>query len=382
MCQFRPDNCPSSRSQASKQRSVACSSATERSGLDNAVPPPEVVLAPTSASVTLGSDFHDAAGRLWTCTGKAKFENIDPEAMLKNANKGPSSISSPGPVPPTTVAELAEQLRPVRLVGEYEYRLAEPDTALAEKIMAMATPPETPGRMPSTEALAGFDLSTSVSPQHVFYWPNDDRTAYYPGAASAVGHLSQVCTIAMIGPSTALCAAHCFYSQGAWINGGVVAMAARNYGSSSSTASTPYGTYNSDSVTIPGAWISGAGALGSSQSGASPAAHPAMDWDFAVLEFAPTRSPGNQVGAWFGTSTNRASGYLQNIVAYPSDKPYRSQWRVSGYYSSQSGARFVNYMDIYGGESGACVYWHDGGSGYYCTGIVSSYWTSNTTGAT
>ncbi len=84
----------------------------------------------------------------------------------------------------------------------------------------------------------------------------------------------------MIGPSTALCAAHCFFNNG-WILSNSI-----TFGANTAAPTAPFGSFLADSLTLPGEWNA-----------------TEWDWDFAVLEFSPTRPDlGRQTG-WFGTGT-------------------------------------------------------------------------------
>lgn len=325
-------------------------------------------LGPNIANVVLGEDFTDEYGRLWTCEGKATFINVDnPDSMFVTGDQA-TPLSPPSPPPESlSSAELAELVRPVRLVGGYEYRLAQPDTLLAQKILAMQKPPETAARSGGTSPPAALAAGQLLQPQFII--GSDDRWLTYAGP---YGRVQQNCTFAMIGPSTALCAAHCFYQNGAWISGGLLWLSVYNLGNSPGNAVFPNGVggWYAASLTIPTAWTTGAGMNNPVQ---TPANHSGMDWDFAVLEFSPTRYPGYTSG-WYGTKAS-ISGTLRE-VGYPMDKVLWSQWGIGGSFSSQSGARYVHYMDIYGGESGSCFY---DLSDTRCTGIVSSVWNNGVT---
>jgi hypothetical protein len=207
----------------------------------------ETMLGPTSADAT-GQDFIDGWGRRWIAIGKVVLKKIDvaeTEKERRNADYRPP----PEPDPRTlSVRDLAERLRPRRLVGGYEYRLEQPDFEVAEKILAMEKPPCTEG---FRSAEARFVVGT------------DDRVRlkaprFWPGSANA--YLTQTCTATMIGPSTALCAAHCFYQNG-WIESGSI-----TFGADTVAPTAPFGSFLADSLTLPGAWN-----------------NTEWDWDFAVL---------------------------------------------------------------------------------------------------
>ena len=243
-----------------------------------------------------------------------------------------------------SVAELAAKLRPRRLVGEFEYELAEPDFLLAEKIMKAreTIAPDTDPHGPLQENQQnGTSVQLGLGPR-VISFP-DDRTQTPNAAispASAYGWVSVTgCTATLIGPSTAISAAHCFYGPGGWITSGAISFGANNIGG---VQSTPYGSYYADSLTLPGGWIS------------APYSHSV--WDFAVLEFSPTRYPGYSTG-WVGTSQS-TTGY-QTMFGYHGDKPSMSQWFDGGYYTSGSAtgtnAFYAFDLDTTFHNMGACL---------------------------
>ena len=150
----------------------------------------------------------------------------------------------------------------------------------------------------------------------------------------------------MIGPSTALCAAHCFYQNG-WITSTGI-----TFGADTVAPTAPFGTFLADSLTLPGAWN-----------------NTEWDWDFAVLEFSPTRPDlGRQTG-WFGTGQNFNGA--KTMIGYPNDKPVPSPWIRSGTFTAAPGSRYEHNLDVIPGDSGAGVY--DNGDDR-CNGIQSTQW--------
>jgi V8-like Glu-specific endopeptidase len=155
----------------------------------------------------------------------------------------------------------------------------------------------------------------------------------------------------MIGPSTALSAAHCFYrvSLGGWIGTSGI-----TFGADTVAPNAPFGSFNSDSLTLPGAWND----------------YGDWDWDFAVLEFSPTRPDiGRQTG-WFGTSENFNGA--KTLIGYSGDKPTPSPWIRGGTFTATVGSRYEHNLDIIPGDSGACSY---NNADNRCNGIQSSQWT-------
>ena len=281
------------------------------------------MLGPTSADAT-GKDFIDAKGRRWIAVGKVVPNEINvAETEAHNHNNHPASPPPPQTLP---VQYLAEKLRPRQLVGGYEYRLEQPDFDLAEKILFGGTPRPTdsfrPPNMMVPEFIIGADTRIQLATPGV-----------YPGSAFA--HLSQTCTATMIGPSTALCAAHCFYNQNGWIQSQSITFGADTVPPG---PGAPFGSSLADSVTLPGAW-----------NGTD------WDWDFAVLDFG-TSSLGRSTG-WFGTEANDGTSAptdSQTIIGYPFDKPVPSSWLKVGSYTAASGARYEHNIAVVSGDSGAC----------------------------
>ena len=311
------------------------------------------MLGPTSAH-EVGTDFTDARGRRWVATEQIERREVDILDMEKE-RRTPDPAASAPPDPRTMAREdLAHALQPRRLVGDYEYRLDEPDYELADQIRSMAEPPATEGSWGEKSAFARAKYLTGpgVSPPPAgFVIGVDDRSRvdspqYFPGSAFA--YLSQGCTATMIGPSTALCAAHCFYQNG-WIS-----TASVTFGANTSNPTAPYGSFVFDSITMPGEWNA-----------------TEWDWDFAVLEFSPSRPDiGRQTG-WFGTGQNFNGG--KTMIGYPSDKPVPSSWIKSGSFTAAPGSRYEHNIDVIPGDSGAGTY--DNGDGRV-NGIQSTQWYS------
>lgn len=296
-------------------------------------PGDEPMLGPTSADSN-GKDFIDAKGRRWISMGKVQFKKVD----IADYEKRQTDERKPT-YESLTLDQLAEALRPRRLVGDVEYRLEKPDYELAAKIMkggkVRATNNKIPPEVSAPPFIVGGDDRTRITTPRV--WPG-----------SPFGYLGQTCTLTMIGPSTALSAAHCFYNNG-WIATPSLTLAA-----DTNNPTAPFGSFMADSLTLPGQWNSNE-----------------WDWDFAVLEFSPSRRPGTQTG-WYGTEESTAG--TQTMIGYPNDKPIPSQWIKRGTYSAFPGARYEHNLDVIPGDSGACTY----NSADRCTGIQSTQWRTST----
>lgn len=300
------------------------------------------MLGPTRDAV--GEDFTDILGRRWSLVGKVVAKEVNVAEAAKQ-RRDPDDYPPPGPDPRRLSRdELAEQLRPRRLVGGYEYRLERPDYEIADRILAMKEVPDTRAAM--GDASGYGKLRFVVGPddrQRV------DNPAAFPGSAFA--YLApQNCTATMIGPSTALCAAHCFFSNG-WILSNSI-----TFGANTVAPTAPFGSFLADSLTLPGAWNASE-----------------WDWDFAVLEFSPTRpNLGRQTG-WFGTGQNFNGA--KTMIGYATDKPMPSSWIKTGTFTAAPGSRYEHNIDVIPGDSGAGVYHTDDNR---CNGIQSTQWfTSN-----
>ena len=104
------------------------------------------MLGPASVDAT-GEDYIDGWGRRWIAEGEVVPQEIDVAAT--DEARTVDYVPPPEPDPRTlSVEELAEKLRPRRLVGGYEYRLEQPDYEVAEKILAMEEPPYTDAFQP------------------------------------------------------------------------------------------------------------------------------------------------------------------------------------------------------------------------------------------
>jgi V8-like Glu-specific endopeptidase len=310
------------------------------------------MLGPTSVDAA-GEDFNDAWGRRWIAVGEVVPQEIDVGGMEERINA--DYLPPPEPDPQSlSVEELAEKLRPRRLVGGYEYRLEQPDYIVAEKILAMVEPPSTVGFQPTEAPGARFVIGPDDRMQ-----VRDTRT--YPASANA--YLSQNCTATMIGPSTALCAAHCFYQNGSWIESRSI-----TFGAQIVAPTAPFGSFLADSVTIPNAWIT-------SSTASVPQANWGWDWDFAVLEFSPTRPDIGRLTGWLGVDFNNLIGFPHIVIGYPLDKQpfFPTSWIKSGIYTATPGSRYEHNIDIVSGDSGAGAYFISSADGMpYCSGIQST----------
>lgn len=232
----------------------------------------------------------------------------------------------PGPDPRTMSREqLAEKLRPGRLVGGYEYRLDEPDFETADLILGTEDVPNTPESLGTKSAFA--------RPKYII-GPDDrrrvDNPRFFPGSANA--HIAtQNCTATMIGPSTALCAAHCFFNDG-WIPSRSI-----TFGADTNAPTAPFGSFLADSLTLPGAWNHPATGTGISQFWSSARQGPASETKLAGSEPARTSTVGKPVSAIQPTNPFRRNG------SRAEHSPLRSEGAISTTLTSFPGTAVPGY---------------------------------------
>lgn len=320
------------------------------------------------------SDFYDVKGRRWRWRGRANF-GMPPSGASKEANDRPLSIvdgvRGPSPINiELTRDTLARDLRPLRLIGQDEYILEDLDFELADRILAMAVPPSTTprtaGQAPQRldASFGTYEWSSGLGPQKII-GSNDTWRIFYPGTTAnwfyphawvpnntpGVGGTGGSATL--IGRSTAMSAAHVFYSSGSWIpNHGFGFGADRT---ASNAIVQPLG-FPGATITIPGGW----------------AAWQDHAYDYAVVEFSShaLSHPGDTTG-WYGTSAyaTKPSGANIYILGYPFAFPFLSPSMIAAASSSgtanHDNGTFRHWLDMEEGMSGACIFLDY----HYCFGI-------------
>ncbi len=289
--------------------------------------------------------------------GPAHFVESEPETPILHSGSPPRepSLSYEG----MSEDELAEKIRPVQLLGGYEYRLAEPDRLLARRIREMTVVPTTDAHAPQAmasqvdAAVPPVNLGAGqLEPLHIF--PPDERInatwgSVYP--MSATGHQFTTgggCSTFLIGPTTGVIAAHCLYKYG-WKTpvvapnnqapgGYSTGIAYGAYDSTGSSPTTPFSRWDEISVTVPNGWI---------------ATSNDWTWDFAIIEWAPVHNPGNYTG-WLGTESS-FDGY-RYLYGYSGDKPICTSMFRGGTMAYVNSAEYVHYVDAIGGDSGGAFY--------------------------
>lgn len=264
--------------------------------------------------------------------------HLEEKDFIPTSDNDERRIPEPGPsdeeIASWSDEEFARQIAPVRLVGGTdEYRLAEPDIELARRIRAGDVPQSSPPSQeaPPLEDELSITGGPAVDPTRGKILGIDDRSVVgsptvYPFSTSLVmndGPLvptppgeSSKCSGTLIGPSTALSAAHCYYAANegwrapmTWALGRKTTRVRRT----NFSYSTAYGpTWQCYWVTIPTGAMTNTFTLN----------------DYAVMEFANdypncNLQPGNQVG-WLGWMVATPSQMLAApsvLRSYPSQPP-------------------------------------------------------------
>lgn len=338
--------------------------------------------ATTRAREVHGKDFIDARGRRWQHVKKATFLSEPEQIAALEKYEKPQTVapSKEKDESAMTLDELAEALRATTLIGEHEYRLAEPDYEGARRVLAhrersaRAKPVE---RAPSAEPAESDDdvVPEELIPRGLdgadnrFQHRNNTEYPFRTQVWLTNGNKTSRCSGTLIGPRHMISAAHCFHSNSGGSSGwldlkhwapGVDSQDSNRYsykpGSNypSTAATLIEGCYL---VTIPSRF-----AEGSTDD----------QYDYAVVEFQCNYRPGNAVG-WIGVAKPDNSdlngqkvygyGYPRGVVSDfgcpgDSDCNWPQIWGMGHTGSlTYSGSTEVQYdVDTSGGQSGMGMY--------------------------
>jgi V8-like Glu-specific endopeptidase len=238
--------------------------------------------------------------------------------------------------------QLAESLRPVVLKDGHEY-IGEPSTEFITHLRKTETVRQTKAFSPLLRAPSERLDAKSIRPMSGIIGSDNrvvrrDNTEYPWSTIVYSG-----CSGTMIGPSTALTAAHCVHNGTNWLTLPTFAPGT-DY---QDTNSYPFGQFGCYTVSIPTAYINNRG--GDAR------------FDYAVIEFAgcgdfPGRSTGWK-GIWVAPD-NVITGNLMYLYGHPSDKVQPQIWGNEGV--GILNGQYINFfMDAWFGDSGAGLYVYD-----------------------
>jgi V8-like Glu-specific endopeptidase len=162
------------------------------------------------------------------------------------------------------------------------------------------------------------------------------------------------CTATLIGPFTAITAAHCVYvhDKGGWIKQMLFIPGVTD------PESAPFGTYDWENINILKGYID-------NYDGTNYGS--AMPWDMAVITLA--EDAGNQLG-WMGFRVDDASDWDADIIGYPGDKPDGTMWSNSCKIKADQFGDLIYWheCDTFAGSSGSSM-WEDQKGDLYIRGI-------------
>ncbi|MCH9688424.1 MAG: trypsin-like peptidase domain-containing protein [Deltaproteobacteria bacterium] len=320
------------------------------------------------------AEITDSRGQVLKLQGPAQYEIIETDSIPTVVQEEATE-----PTRPLTREQLANDLRGVRLVDGHEYRVEQPDYAMADRILAGMQ-----GRLDTLPSNAeAIDELTAQEPRGVngsdnrIYKSNNFSYPYRPLVFSEVG-----CSGTMIGPHTMVTAAHCVYNTGnnSWLKVWDTAQGQERWprfatGVDGRDANpVPNGWRQCYDVTVPGGWVSK-----SSNNLAS-----ASQYDYAVVDFYSRCGdrPGDQSG-WLGTmvaseGTIESEGhylygypqFTHGVLRYTSSPPNMEAeiWGMSRspgqlYINSPSWQLKYNH-DTSGGQSGMGTWYVEDGTGW------------------
>jgi V8-like Glu-specific endopeptidase len=163
------------------------------------------------------------------------------------------------------------------------------------------------------------------------------------------------CTATLIGPYTAVTAAHCVFvhEKGGWIKQMLFIPGLTD------PESAPFGTYDWENINILKGYIE-------NYDGTNYGS--AMPWDLAVITL--QEDAGNQLG-WIGFRVDDASDWDATIIGYPGDKPDGTMWKTTCTIKSDQFADLIYWheCDTFAGSSGSSMFEDAGGGDLYVRGI-------------
>ncbi|WP_328712237.1 hypothetical protein [Nocardia salmonicida] len=294
-------------------------------------------------------------GQPLTLVGDAKFS---PNSVYPRVE--PPYGDELGPVLEMSDYELAEALRPVIYNDGKEYTTEAPTTTFVELLRE-----DRERRTASYTALSRsrseqLDSSSLHALSGIIGSDNRvmrrDNTVYPMSTvaylALANGGYSGSAT--MVGPSTAVTAAHVVHNGTNWLPFASVAPGTDRQ----DPTPMPFGSHGGYNVTVPGGWVNNAG--GDAR------------FDYAVIEFSgygdfPGRASGWK-GLWVAPD-NVVSGNRMYLYGHPSDKAQPQIWGNEG--NGILNGQYINFfMDAWYGDSGSGLYVYDTDGWPYVVGVL------------
>ncbi|MFD6400256.1 trypsin-like serine peptidase [Nocardia sp. NPDC060249] len=292
-----------------------------------------------------------------------------PLTLIGDAKLSPNSVcpriepprgDELGPVLEMSDYELAEALRPVIFNEGKEYTVDAPNTSFVELLRAdgerrtssYTALPRSQSEQVDSSSLHAFSGIIGSDNRVV----RRDNTVYPMSTvaylALANGGYSGSGT--MIGPSTALTAAHVVHNGTSWLRLPSIAPGTDR----GDSTPMPFGSHGGYNVTVPGGWINNAG--GDAR------------FDYAVIEFSgygdfPGRASGWK-GLWVAPD-NVVSGNRMYLYGHPSDKAQPQIWGNEG--NGVLNGQYINFfMDAWYGDSGSGLYVYDTDGWPYVVGVL------------
>lgn len=256
--------------------------------------------------------------------------------------------------------ELAEALRPVIFNDGKEYTTDAPNTSFVELLRAdrdrrtssyTALPRSESEHIDakSLHALSGIIGTDNrvVRRDNTVYPMSTVTYLALPGGGYAGSGT-------MVGPSTAVTAAHVVHNGTNWLPFASFAPGT----DCQDPTPMPFGSHGGYNVTVPGGWVNNAG--GDAR------------FDYAVIEFSgygdfPGRASGWK-GLWVAPD-NVVTGNRMYLYGHPSDKAQPQIWGNEG--NGLLNGQYINFfMDAWYGDSGSGLYVYDTDGWPYVVGVL------------
>jgi V8-like Glu-specific endopeptidase len=294
-------------------------------------------------------------GQALTLLGEAKFVNssVWPRVTPPAGDELESVLY-------LTDSELQDALRPVMLRDGYEYTVDAPlggfmkqlrdtdadrRTASYSPILRSDTEGVDPKSVRAFSGIIGPDNRVVRRDNTLYPW---STVTYLPVSNSYSGSAT------MIGPSTALTAAHVVHNGTNWLT-----LPSFAPGSDREDPTPfPFGNFGGYNVTVPTAWINRNG--GDAR------------FDYAVVEFSgygdfPGRASGWK-GLWVAPD-NVVTGNRLHLYGHPSDKAQPQIWGNEG--NGVLNGQYINFfLDAWYGDSGSGLYVYDTDGWPYVIGVL------------